>query len=92
MLTCNITSTCSLNHSGTIRRMLEHYRAWFYRVVICTQDEAQLAEYERVMPLYFPRSPAEVRRVAPLLPDEKGAHSTPHSDRPLPSMPTPLHT
>ena len=57
----------------TIRRMLEHYRAWFYRVVICTQDEQQLREYQDTVPVYFPRSPAEARRVVALLPAEVGA-------------------
>jgi O-acetyl-ADP-ribose deacetylase (regulator of RNase III) len=57
----------------TIRRMLEHYRAWFYRVIICTQDDQQLKEYEATMPVYFPRTPAETRRVVHMLPPDVGS-------------------
>ncbi|KAE9051363.1 hypothetical protein PR001_g1515 [Phytophthora rubi] len=43
----------------TVRRYLEHYADAFDRVVMCVESVQDMFVYERVLPLYFPRTMRE---------------------------------
>jgi transposase InsO family protein len=42
-----------------VRRYLEHYPDHFDRVVLCVDSAQDMAVYELVLPLYFPRNTKE---------------------------------
>ena len=49
---------------GTIRRFLEHYADEIHSIVFCVRDVDDEEIYERLLPLYFPRSIEEEKRSA----------------------------
>eukprot|EP00462_Mataza_sp_D1_P025002 CAMPEP_0175135100 /NCGR_PEP_ID=MMETSP0087-20121206/8533_1 /TAXON_ID=136419 /ORGANISM="Unknown Unknown, Strain D1" /LENGTH=519 /DNA_ID=CAMNT_0016417709 /DNA_START=61 /DNA_END=1620 /DNA_ORIENTATION=+ len=56
----------------TVRRFLEKYGGSITDVVFCVAHEHDLAAYQEVLPLYFPRSPQEHADSYRLLPDDIG--------------------
>lgn len=56
----------------TLRRFLEHHGAGISRVLICPTDEVDIALYNAILPMYFPRDAAEERFSADQLPDDIG--------------------
>lgn len=58
--------------SRTVRRFLEKYGSTIHTVILCMETAEDLKIYERVLPLYFPRSVQEEQAVASLLPQDVG--------------------
>ncbi|KAG1699125.1 hypothetical protein DVH05_014044 [Phytophthora capsici] len=51
----------------TVRRYLEHYSDHFDRIIICVESIQDVYVYERVLPLYFPRTMEELQKSQQLL-------------------------
>eukprot|EP00735_Rhodelphis_limneticus_P000810 TRINITY_DN1133_c0_g1::TRINITY_DN1133_c0_g1_i1::g.17192::m.17192 TRINITY_DN1133_c0_g1::TRINITY_DN1133_c0_g1_i1::g.17192 ORF type:complete len:491 (-),score=142.40,sp/A7T167/GDAP2_NEMVE/43.21/5e-131,CRAL_TRIO_2/PF13716.1/1.1e-35,Macro/PF01661.16/1.8e-30,CRAL_TRIO/PF00650.15/2.4e-11 TRINITY_DN1133_c0_g1_i1:449-1921(-) len=56
----------------TVRRFLEHYGEKVDKVVFCVGNEADLLDYQSVLPLYCPRNVREVNRALVHLPEDTG--------------------
>ncbi|KAK1931689.1 Protein GDAP2 [Phytophthora citrophthora] len=51
----------------TVRRYLEHYSKHFDRIILCVDSVQDMYVYERVLPLYFPRTMEELQKSQQLL-------------------------
>lgn len=56
----------------TVRRFLELFGTGIKTVILAIDNAADWAIYDQLMPLYFPRHPAEEEKMAQLLPDDIG--------------------
>lgn len=59
--------------AGTVRRFLEAHYADVTRLVLVVDNEADAHIYERLLPLYCPRTPEEEQAARDLLPVDTGA-------------------
>ena len=56
----------------TVRRFLEKYGSSVHTLIFCVSSEEDLDIYNRVLPMYFPRSSAEEKKVQAILPEDTG--------------------
>ncbi|KAL3661071.1 hypothetical protein V7S43_014085 [Phytophthora oleae] len=59
----------------TVRRYLEHYSDHFDRIFLCVDSVQDMYVYERVLPLYFPRTMEELQQSQQLLATRKLGNS-----------------